>query len=81
LSAFQSFAAAAERLEIHNRGYYTEHLYIDSFHSRQMLDAIKALEDERPPIDLSKVWTGALLASATVAEATEAAVTKARRSA
>lgn len=80
LAAFQSFAAAAERLGIHNRRYYTEHLYIDSFHSRQMLEAIKALEDERP-IDLAKIWTGALLTSATVAEATEAAVTKARRSA
>jgi hypothetical protein len=80
LSAFQSFAAATERLGIHNRRYYTEHLYIDSFHSRQMLEAIKALEDERP-INLAKVWTGMLLTSATVAEATEAAVTKARRSA
>jgi len=80
LSAFQSFATGAERLGIHNRRYYTEHLYIDGFHSRQMLEAIKALEDERP-IDLPKIWTGALLTSATVAEATEAAVTKARRAA
>jgi hypothetical protein len=80
LSAFQSFATATERLGIRNRRYYTEHLYIDSFHSRQMLEAIKALEDERP-IALAKIWTGALLTSAIVAEATEAAVIKARRSA
>jgi hypothetical protein len=45
-----------------------------------MLEAIKALEDERP-INLAKIWTGVLLTSATVAEATEAAVTKARNSA
>ncbi|MGH3997702.1 MAG: iron-containing redox enzyme family protein [Pseudonocardiaceae bacterium] len=78
LYAFKSFATASERLGIRNSQYYTEHLYIDSFHSRQMLEAIKALEEERP-IDLAKVWVGIELTSTTVAEATEAAVTKARK--
>lgn len=78
LYAFKSFAAASERLSIRNSQYYTEHLYIDSFHSRQMLDSIKALEEERP-IDLAKVWAGIELTSTTVADATKAAVAKARR--
>ncbi|MGH4018682.1 MAG: iron-containing redox enzyme family protein [Pseudonocardiaceae bacterium] len=78
LYAFKSFAAASERLGIRNSQYYTEHLYIDSFHSRQMLESIKALEEERP-IDLAKVWAGIELTSTTVAHATEAAVAKARR--
>jgi hypothetical protein len=80
LYAFKSFAAASTRLGIRNGQYYTEHLYIDAFHSHQMLESIKALEEERP-IDLSKVWTGVELTSTTAAEATEAAVAKARRTA
>jgi hypothetical protein len=78
LYAFRCFAAATERLGIENGKYYTEHLYIDNFHSKQMQQAIRALEIERE-VDLAKVWTGIELTSATVAEATEAAVAKARR--
>ncbi len=75
---FKSFTAASERLGIRNSQYYTEHLYIDSFHSRQILEAIKALEEDRP-IDLAKIWAGIELTSTAVAAATEAAVAKARR--
>jgi len=78
LYAFKSFAAASERLDIRNNQYYTEHLYIDSFHGRQMLESIKALEEVRP-IVLAKVWAGIELTSVTVTEATEAAMSKARR--
>jgi hypothetical protein len=78
LYAFRSFAAASERLGIRNSQYYTEHLYIDSYHGRQMLESIKALEEDRP-IDLAKVWAGIELTSSTVAKATEAAMAKARR--
>ncbi|MGH3564846.1 MAG: iron-containing redox enzyme family protein [Pseudonocardia sp.] len=78
LYAFRSFATATERLGIRNSQYYTEHLYIDGFHSRQILESIKALEEEQP-IDLAKIWAGIELTSRTVAAATEAAVVKARR--
>ncbi|MBP2702656.1 iron-containing redox enzyme family protein [Microbispora sp. RL4-1S] len=80
LYAFRPFAAAAGRLGIANDKYYTEHLYIDSFHSKQMQTAIRALGEHRD-VDLAKVWAGVTLTSETIAEATEAAVSKARRAA
>ena len=80
LYAYTCYAAAAERLGITNRKYYTEHLYIDTFHSRQMQAAIRALEQDRP-VDFAKVWTGVQLTSAVVAEATDNAITKARSTA
>ncbi|MGB6162098.1 MAG: iron-containing redox enzyme family protein [Pseudonocardiaceae bacterium] len=80
LYAYRCYAAAAERLGIVSRKYYTEHLYIDTFHSRQMQAAIRALEQDRP-VDLGKVWTGVQLTSAVVAEATDSAITKARSTA
>jgi hypothetical protein len=67
-------------LGIANRKYYTEHLYIDTFHSRQMQAAIRALEQDRP-VDFGKVWTGVLLTSSVTAEATDSAITKARSTA
>ncbi|MFI5783046.1 iron-containing redox enzyme family protein [Nocardia sp. NPDC051570] len=77
LYAYRCYAAAAERLNIVNRKYYTEHLYIDTFHSKQMRTAIRALELERP-VDFGKVWVGVELTSAVVAEATDRAIAKAR---
>jgi len=77
LYAFKCYAAAAARLGIRNDRYYTEHLYIDSFHSKQMAGAIRALETERE-VDLAKVWVGIQLTSATVAEATDGAVAAAK---
>jgi hypothetical protein len=79
LYAFKPYEAAAKRLGITSDQYYTEHLYIDTFHSRQMQAAIRALDEQRAA-DFAKVWTGVELTSATVAEATEAAVAKARAS-
>lgn len=77
LYAFKPFAAAAKRLGIVNDKYYTEHLYIDSFHSKQMQTAIRRLGEHRE-VDLAKVWVGITLTSEIVGEATTAAITKAR---
>ncbi|MFC7923616.1 iron-containing redox enzyme family protein [Streptomyces cinereoruber] len=74
LYAFQSFARAAGRLGIRNDAYYTEHLYIDSYHSSHMRTAIRALDEP----DLAKIWAGVRLASDIVGTATEAAVARAR---
>lgn len=80
LYAYRCYAAAAQRLGVANRKYYTEHLYIDTFHSKQMQAAIRALEQDRP-VDFGKVWTGVQLTSAVVAEATDSAITKVRSTA
>ncbi|HZB30827.1 MAG TPA: iron-containing redox enzyme family protein [Streptosporangiaceae bacterium] len=78
LYAFKCYAAASSRLGIVNSRYYTEHLYIDTFHSRRMRSSIRALERDRP-VDLAKVWAGVTMTSAVVAEATEAALGRSRR--
>ncbi|MBP2328749.1 hypothetical protein JOF56_009134 [Kibdelosporangium banguiense] len=77
LYAFRCYAEATKRLGIVNGKYYAEHLYIDAYHSKQMRASIGALERYRP-VDLAKVWTGIQLTSAVVAEATAAAVSRAR---
>ncbi|MGK4585047.1 iron-containing redox enzyme family protein [Kitasatospora sp. HPMI-4] len=77
LYGFRCYAAACARLGIANSRYYTEHLHIDSFHSREMLAALRAWDRERGA-DLRKVWAGVELTSATVTRATEAAVRGAR---
>jgi heme oxygenase-like protein len=77
LYAFRSFAAASKRLGVRHDRYYTEHLYIDAFHSKQMQAAIRDLDVERG-VDLRKVWTGVELTSAIVAEAVDAVVARAR---
>ncbi|MBP2329646.1 hypothetical protein JOF56_010031 [Kibdelosporangium banguiense] len=77
LYAFRSYAKASKRLGIVNDKYYTEHLYIDAYHSKQMRGSISALERHRP-VDLAKVWTGVELTSTVVAEATKAAIGRAR---
>jgi hypothetical protein len=77
LYAFRCYATASKRLGIVNDRYYTEHLYIDAYHSKQMRGSIGALERHRP-IDLAKVWTGVELTGAIVAQATRAAVGRAR---
>ncbi|WP_306326363.1 iron-containing redox enzyme family protein [Streptomyces venezuelae] len=74
LYAFQSFARAARRLGIVHDAYYTEHLYIDEYHSSHMRTAIRALEEP----DLAKIWAGVRLASDIVGTATETAVARAR---
>ncbi|MCJ1681501.1 iron-containing redox enzyme family protein [Streptomyces sp. APSN-46.1] len=75
LYGFQSFARAAKRLGIQRDAYYTEHLYIDSYHSNHMRTAIRSLEEP----DLAKIWAGVRLASDIVGNATEAAITRARK--
>ncbi|WP_426363098.1 iron-containing redox enzyme family protein [Streptomyces sp. E-08] len=76
LYAFQSFARAARRLGIVHDAYYTEHLYIDSYHSNHMRTAIRALDEP----DFAKIWAGVRLASDIVGEATETAIARARES-
>lgn len=77
LYAFKSYAQAAKRLGIKQHGYFTEHLYVDQYHSRQMRAAIRAY-DQESGADLAKMWAGATLTSAVVAEANEAAIALAR---
>ncbi|MFJ1703342.1 iron-containing redox enzyme family protein [Kitasatospora sp. NPDC088346] len=77
LYGFQGFAQAARRLGITHHQYFTEHLYIDQYHSRQMRSAIRAY-DEELGADLAKVWAGVTLTSAVVGEANDAAVAHAR---
>ncbi|KAA2258722.1 iron-containing redox enzyme family protein [Solihabitans fulvus] len=77
LYAFRSFEAASKRLGIGSGQYYSEHLYIDAFHSKQMQTAIRELDTERG-VDYAKVWAGIELTSAIVAEAVDAAVARAR---
>jgi hypothetical protein len=77
LYAFKCYAAAAKRLGVRHDKYYTEHLYIDDFHSKQMRTALMELDAERG-LDLAKVWAGVELTSEIAAAATEAAVAKAR---
>jgi hypothetical protein len=75
LYGFQSFARAAKRLGIQADAYYTEHLYIDAYHSNHMRTAIRSLEEP----DLAKIWAGVRLASDIVGNATETAITRARK--
>lgn len=77
LYAFRSYRKAAERLGISAHGYYSEHLYIDSFHSRQMRAAIRALDEEND-LDPRRVWAGVELTSTIVASALEGVVERAR---
>ncbi|WP_159944072.1 MULTISPECIES: iron-containing redox enzyme family protein [unclassified Nocardiopsis] len=76
LYAFRSYQRAAERLGIRAHGYYSEHLYIDSFHSRQMRTAIRVLDEENS-LDLARVWAGVELTSTIAAAAVEGVVDKA----
>lgn len=80
LYAFRSYRRAAERLGIAAHGYYSEHLYIDSFHSRQMRAAIRVLDKENG-LDLARVWSGVELTSTIVASAFEGVIEKAGRTA
>ena len=75
--AFQSFVAASKRLGLSESRYYTEHVYIDTFHSQMMQTALRELDNEWGA-DFTKAWVGVELTSKIVAEATEAAINKAR---
>jgi hypothetical protein len=79
-NGFHPFAAAGKRLGVPDVRYYTEHMYIDEFHSRQMQAAIGDLYTERGA-DLTKVWVGVELTSQIVAGAVDAAVAKSRSAA
>ncbi|MFI6644717.1 iron-containing redox enzyme family protein [Streptomyces sp. NPDC050504] len=74
LFGFKPFEAAAKRLGISNGSYYSEHLYIDTYHSNHMRTAVRTLENP----DLAKVWAGVRLTSDIVAAANSAAIALAR---
>jgi hypothetical protein len=77
LYAFRCYATAVDRLKVTAGSYFSEHLHIDAFHSKQMRDALREF-DASHPLDLPKVWTGIKLTSAIVDAAMEAAVARAR---
>ncbi|WP_031507146.1 iron-containing redox enzyme family protein [Streptomyces megasporus] len=77
LYGFRSFAQAAKRLGLKSGRYYTEHLYIDMYHSKQMRVALNEMAAARD-LDLSAVWSGVELTSAIVNDATETAISIAR---
>lgn len=79
LYAFRSFASCADRLGLSHGAYYTEHLHIDNFHSKEMLIALREF-DTAQGLDCGKAWVGVQLASAAIGEAVDAAVAAARRS-
>ena len=74
--AFGCFAAACERLGIVNGQYYTEHMHIDAFHSKELLTALREVEAV-DGVDYAKVWIGVLLGNELMAEAFEAATSRA----
>jgi heme oxygenase-like protein len=76
--AFGCFADACLRLGVENHHYYTEHVHIDSFHSRELVTAIRALEAAEG-IDGAKVWAGVRLGSTILDEAFTVAVERAKR--
>lgn len=76
-TSFTSFDAACQRLGIHQRAYFTEHMHIDAYHTADALLALEALAAEAT-LDLQAAWVGALLAQHTGDRAFEAAVSKAR---
>ncbi|MFD7164800.1 iron-containing redox enzyme family protein [Streptomyces violascens] len=78
LYGLQSFAHAAKRFGLENHAYYTEHIYIDKYHSRQMRTAIREKELETG-VDLAKVWAGVRMTSAIVSTATEQAIVRSRK--
>jgi hypothetical protein len=79
-TAFGCFAEACSRLGIAGDRYYTEHMHIDAFHSRELLTAIREVE-AATGLDCAKVWAGVRLGSSILDEAFEAAVRKATREA
>jgi heme oxygenase-like protein len=78
LYGFRSFARATRRLGLKSGRYYSEHLYIANYHSKQMRVAIRETAAARTP-DLAAIWAGIELTSAIVADATETAIETARK--
>jgi hypothetical protein len=78
--AFQVQARACERLSLANGRYYTEHLHIDTFHMKEMQQAIKEYGAVHG-LDATKVWIGARLLSELIGGAFDAAVPRAREAA
>jgi len=75
--AFACFASACRRLNVHNHGYYTEHLHIDGFHAKETRAALREY-DAACGLDCAKAWVGMQLGSALIGQAFDAAVARAR---
>jgi nitrite reductase/ring-hydroxylating ferredoxin subunit len=75
---FKCFAEACQRLGILNSKYYTEHIHIDGFHSKDALRAIKEVE-LAANLCYSKVWIGVKIASLITNQAFDAAILKSKK--
>ena len=76
-TSFTSFAAACQRLGIRPRAYFTEHIHIDAYHTRDALLALEAMAAESA-LDVQAAWMGALLAQTVSDLAFDAAIGKAK---
>lgn len=76
-TSFTSFAAACQRLGIRRRAYFTEHIHLDAYHTRDALLALEAMAAEST-LDVPAAWMGALLAQTVGDLAFDAAISKAR---
>lgn len=75
--SYTSFVAACERLGIHQRTYFTEHVHIDPYHTQDALLALNVMAAE-DCLDVQEAWRGALLAHEVGERAFTAALRKAR---
>lgn len=75
-SSFQTFAAACERLGIQRKDYFTEHIHIDSYHTKEAFHALEILAKDNK-IDLNSALLGAELVKEVGDLAFEAAMRKA----
>jgi hypothetical protein len=75
--SFAGFATACQRLGIRHRAYFTEHIHIDAYHTR---DALLALETMAAAgqLTVQAAWEGALMAQIVGESTFVAAVRKAR---
>lgn len=77
LYGFRSYAECAQRHGLAGAKYFTEHLHIDTFHSREMRLAIREMDNVRP-LDPAKLWAGMMVTSAIVDQTAVGAIRRAR---
>lgn len=79
-AAFGFLAEGCHRLGIEHSKYYTEHIHIDEFHTREMQTAVREYEAVHG-LDATRVWHGSLLVSSLLGTAVEQAVHRLREAA
>ena len=65
---FSFYMKACERLGVASSKYFSEHIHIDIFHARDVLQSLRAAEAEGP-VDYTKVWVGSQVAWQLASEA------------